>query len=196
MKCRVHQTTAVLRLGPDTGRAASRSWPHASGGNPEFVANVGFEPVLPLLEIRLPRWAQLLRAIHFLRDIRNLIGFVADETEQRRGERPADLGVVHALQSVAVGTGGYFSGSSRRSSPMWLLGWMRLSKHAKAHVYLPANCTAAVLSGRIIALISLVAFQLELGRIGVSHQLNLLEQSRGYFLDPGEDLIDMETLRV
>jgi hypothetical protein len=45
----------------------------------------------------------LLLAIDFLRDIRNHVGFVTDETEQRRGERPADLGVVHALQSVAVG---------------------------------------------------------------------------------------------
>jgi hypothetical protein len=36
--------------------------------------------------------AQLLRAIHFLRDIRNLVGFAADETEQRCGERPADFG--------------------------------------------------------------------------------------------------------
>ncbi len=44
-----------------------------------------------------------VRTIHVLRDIRNLVGFAADETEQRRGERPADLGVVHALQSVAVG---------------------------------------------------------------------------------------------
>jgi hypothetical protein len=57
-----------------------------------------------LLEIGLPRRAQLLRAIGFPRDIRNLVGFAADETEQRRGERPADLDVVHALQSVAVGT--------------------------------------------------------------------------------------------
>jgi len=38
-----------------------------------------------------------LRAIDFLRDIRNLVGFVADETEQRRGERPTDFGQVHAL---------------------------------------------------------------------------------------------------
>ena len=62
-----------------------------------------FNALVPSLEIRLPRWAQLLRAINLLRDIRNLVGFAADETEQRRGERPADLGVVHALQSVAVG---------------------------------------------------------------------------------------------
>jgi hypothetical protein len=62
-----------------------------------------FAPVLPLLEIGFPRWAQLLRAINFPRDIRNLVGFAADKTEQRRGERPADLGVVHAPQSVAVG---------------------------------------------------------------------------------------------
>ena len=57
------------------------------------------------LQIRrgFPRWAQLLRAIDFFRDIRNLVGFAADETEQRRGERPTDLGVVHNLQSVAVG---------------------------------------------------------------------------------------------
>jgi hypothetical protein len=51
---------------------------------------------------RLPRWAQLLRAIDFLRDIRNLVGFAADETEQRRGER-LDLGRIHVLQSVTVG---------------------------------------------------------------------------------------------
>ena len=31
------------------------------------------------------------------------VGFAADETEQRRGEWPADLSGVHALQSVAVG---------------------------------------------------------------------------------------------
>jgi hypothetical protein len=39
----------------------------------------------------------------FFRDIRNLVGFVADETEQRRSARPADFGQVHDLQSVAVG---------------------------------------------------------------------------------------------
>ena len=72
-------------------------------GDLGVLANVVFNALLPSLEIRLPRWAQLLRAIDFLRDIRNLVGFAADETEQRRGERPADLGVVHALQSVAVG---------------------------------------------------------------------------------------------
>ena len=72
-------------------------------GDLGILANVDFDPVLPLLEIRLTRWAQLLRAIDFLRDIRNLIGFAADETKQRRGERPADFGQVHALQSVAVG---------------------------------------------------------------------------------------------
>jgi hypothetical protein len=38
-----------------------------------------------LLEIGFSRWAQLLRAINFLRDIRNLVGFAADESEQRRG---------------------------------------------------------------------------------------------------------------
>ena len=67
------------------------------------LANVDLDPVLPLLEIMLQRRAQLLRAIHFLRYIRNLVGFAADETEQRRGERPADFGQVYALQSVAVG---------------------------------------------------------------------------------------------
>jgi hypothetical protein len=68
-----------------------------------ILANVVFNALLPSLEIWLPRWAQLLRAIDFLRDIRNLVGFAAEEAEQRRGERPADLGVVPALQSVAVG---------------------------------------------------------------------------------------------
>ena len=77
------------------------------------LANVDFDPVLPLLEIGLPRRAHVHH--DFLRDIRNLVGFDTDETEQRRSVRPADLGVVHALQSVAVGTGGYFAGSSRRS---------------------------------------------------------------------------------
>jgi hypothetical protein len=72
-------------------------------GDLGVLANIDFDPVLPLFEIGFLRWAQLLRAIHFLRDIRNLVGFAADKTEQRRGERPADLGVVHALQSVAVG---------------------------------------------------------------------------------------------
>ena len=67
------------------------------------LTNVVSNALLPSLEIRLPRWAQLLRPIDFLRDIRNLVGFTTDETEQRRGERPADLGQVHALQSVAVG---------------------------------------------------------------------------------------------
>jgi hypothetical protein len=50
-------------------------------GNFGVLANVDFDPVLPLLEIRFPRWAQLLRAINFLCDIRNLVGFAADETE-------------------------------------------------------------------------------------------------------------------
>ena len=72
-------------------------------GDLGVLANLDFDPVLPLLEIGLPRWAQLLRAIDFLRDIRNLVGFAADETEQRRGERPADLGQVHPLRAVAVG---------------------------------------------------------------------------------------------
>ena len=72
-------------------------------GDLGVLVNVDFDPVLPSLEIRLPRWAQLLRAIDFLRDIRNLVGFAADETEQRRGERPADFDQLHALQSVAVG---------------------------------------------------------------------------------------------
>jgi hypothetical protein len=74
-----------------------------SFGDLGILANVDFDPVLPLLEIGLPRWAQLLRAIDFLRDIRNLVGFATDETKQRRGERPADFGQVYALQSVAVG---------------------------------------------------------------------------------------------
>jgi hypothetical protein len=60
--------------------------------------HVRAKPTLPHL-----RWAQLLRTIDFLRDIRNLVGFAADETEQRCGEQPANLGQVHALQSVAVG---------------------------------------------------------------------------------------------
>jgi hypothetical protein len=60
-----------------------------------------FNALLPSLEMGLPRWAHV--RYDFLRDIRNLVGFAADETEQRRGKRPADLGVVHALQSVAVG---------------------------------------------------------------------------------------------
>ena len=72
-------------------------------GDLGVLANVDFDPVLPLLESGFPRWAQLLRAIGFFCDIRNLVGFVADETEQRRGEGPADFGQVHALQSVAVG---------------------------------------------------------------------------------------------
>ena len=50
-----------------------------------------------------PRWAQLVRAIDFLRDIRNLAVFAADERERRRGEPPADFGQIHALQSVAFG---------------------------------------------------------------------------------------------
>ena len=60
------------------------------------------ELLLPIAGYWLPR-TQLLRAIDFFRDIRNPVGFAADETAQRRGERPADLGVVHALQPVAVG---------------------------------------------------------------------------------------------
>jgi hypothetical protein len=42
-------------------------------GNLGVLANVDFDPVLPLLEIGFPRWAQLLRAIDFLRDIRNFV---------------------------------------------------------------------------------------------------------------------------
>ena len=72
-------------------------------GNLGILANVVFNALLPSLEIRLPRWAQLRRAIDLLRDVRNLVGFVVDETEHRRGKRPADFGQVHALQSFAVG---------------------------------------------------------------------------------------------
>ncbi len=39
----------------------------------------------------------------FLCDVGHLIGFAADEAEQRRGERPADFGQVHALQAIAIG---------------------------------------------------------------------------------------------
>ena len=72
-------------------------------GNLRVLTDVLFDALFPSLEIRLPRWAQLLRAIDFFRDIRNHVGFAADETEQRRGKRPADFSQVHALQSVAVG---------------------------------------------------------------------------------------------
>jgi hypothetical protein len=57
----------------------------------------------PRIVHRLPRRAQLLRTIHFLRDIRHLVGFAADEAEQRRRERPSDFGQVHALQAIAIG---------------------------------------------------------------------------------------------
>ncbi len=70
-------------------------------GDLGVLANVMFNALLPSLEMGLPRWAHVRH--DFLRDIRNLVGFAADETAQRRCERPADLGVVHALQSVAVG---------------------------------------------------------------------------------------------
>jgi hypothetical protein len=68
-------------------------------GDLRVLANVVFYKLLPSLEIRLPRWAQLLRPIDFLRDIRNLVGFAADETEQRRGERAADLASWSRLQT-------------------------------------------------------------------------------------------------
>lgn len=42
------------------------------------------------------------RAIDFLCDVGNLIGFTADEAEQRRGERPADFGQVYALEAIAI----------------------------------------------------------------------------------------------
>jgi hypothetical protein len=72
-------------------------------GDLGVLANAVFNALLPSLEIRLPRWVQLLRAIDFLHDICNLVGFAADETEQRRGERRADYDQVHALQSVTDG---------------------------------------------------------------------------------------------
>jgi hypothetical protein len=49
-----------------------------------------FDTLLPSLEMGLPRWAHV--RYDLLRDIRNLVGFAADETEQRCGERPADFG--------------------------------------------------------------------------------------------------------
>ena len=52
---------------------------------------------------RLARWTQELRAINLLRDVLHLIRLATDETEQRRRERPADFGQVHALQTIAIG---------------------------------------------------------------------------------------------
>jgi hypothetical protein len=103
--CQPARALDALRVGakPPLPHARQNNGFALGLGNLGVLANVDFDPVLPLLAIGLPRWAQLLRAIDFLRDIRSLVGFAADETEQRRGERPADLGVVHALQSVAVG---------------------------------------------------------------------------------------------
>ncbi len=75
-----------------------------SVGDLGVLANVDVDPVFPFLKDRFSRRAQPLRAIHFLRNIRNLVGFATDETEQRHGERPTDFGQGHALQSVAVGT--------------------------------------------------------------------------------------------
>ena len=77
---------------------AKPSLPHArqddcfalTVGSVRVLADVLFNAFLPTVEIQLPRRTQLSRAIDLLRDIRNLVGFAADEAEQRRGERPAD----------------------------------------------------------------------------------------------------------
>src|SRR3954471_5433756 len=53
--------------------------------------------------------------------------------------RPTSARYTLCSPSPLARSGEYFAGSRPRSSPMWLLGWMRLTKHAKAHVYLPAD---------------------------------------------------------
>jgi hypothetical protein len=43
-------------------------------GNLGVLPNVDFDPVLLLLKVRFPRWAQPLRTIDFFRDIRKALG--------------------------------------------------------------------------------------------------------------------------
>jgi hypothetical protein len=71
-------------------------------GDLRVFTDVVFDALLPSLEVRLTRWAQELRAINLLRDVLHLIRLTTDETEQRRRERPADFGQVHALQAIAI----------------------------------------------------------------------------------------------
>src|SRR4051812_49555647 len=99
-----------------------------------------FDALLPFLEIRLPRWAQLLRAIDVPCDIRNLVGFAADETEQRGGERRADFGQVHALQAIAIGAQRRVLLRQQAAQLADVaLGMDAVRELAKAHVYLPAD---------------------------------------------------------
>jgi len=77
---------------------------------------------------------------NFLRDIRNLFGFAADESEQRCGERPTDFGQVHALQAIAIGAPQrVLLRQPATQLANVTLGVDAVVQLANAHVYLPAD---------------------------------------------------------